>query len=202
MALRARLRTWWQVKTGVDDTPLDCDAPAWLVSLAVHMLFLIVVAMITTYRPDDPVTLTLTIPLDVDEVEPIIPDEFHFTDLPSDDVGSGGLHGADLAASIAPNITPDSAAPTLDIPTMDFGPIDLQDPVLHATAENFGQNFVVKGTVGAVTSGAEGAIDRLTQEILLSLEERPTLIVWLFDQSGSMIRQRASSPFPRSMNSW
>src|SRR5690606_24692988 len=33
--------------------------------------------------------------------------------------------------------------------------------------------------------------DRLTQEFLLSLDERPTLIVWLFDQSGSLERQRA-----------
>ncbi len=190
MNLRARLRTRWQVKTGVDDSPLDCDAPAWLVSLAVHMFFLIVVAMITTYRPDDQVTLTLTTPLDVNELEVIIPDEFHFADLPSDDVGSGGLNGADLAASIAANITPESAIPTPAVPVMDFGPIGLQDPVLQATGENFGQNFVVKGTVGAVTRGAAGAIDRLTQEILLSLEERPTLVVWLFDQSGSMIRQR------------
>ena len=190
MGLRTRLRTWWQVKTGVDDTPLDCDAPAWLVSLAVHMLFLFVVAMITTYQPDEQITLTLTTPLDADEVETVIPDEFHFADLSSDDVGSGGLQGTDLAASIAPHITPESAAPTPEIPVMEVGPIRLQDPVLQATGESFGQNFVVKGTVGAVTSGAAGAIDRLTQEILLSLEERPTLVVWLFDQSGSLIRQR------------
>ena len=190
MDLRARLRTWWQVKTGVDDTPLDCDAPAWLVSLAVHMLFLIFVAMISTYRPAEQVTLTLMTPVDEDDVETIIPDEFHFADLPNDDVGSGGLHGADLAAPIAPNITPESAAPTPDVPVMDFGLIDLQDPVSRATGENFGQNFAVKGTVGAVTSGATGAIDRLTEEILRSLEERPTLVVWLFDQSGSLLRQR------------
>ena len=27
-----------------------------------------------------------------------------------------------------------------------------------------------------------GAVDRITHEILLSLDERPTLVVWLFDR--------------------
>src|SRR5690606_23510942 len=44
------------------------------------------------------------------------------------------------------------------------------------------------GYVG--TTGAVGAIDRITNEILLSLEQRPTLVVWLFDQSGSLKSQR------------
>jgi hypothetical protein len=35
-----------------------------------------------------------------------------------------------------------------------------------------------------------GAIDRITKDILLSLEERKTLVVWFFDQSGSLTRQR------------
>ncbi|MEM9656787.1 MAG: vWA domain-containing protein, partial [Planctomycetota bacterium] len=44
------------------------------------------------------------------------------------------------------------------------------------------------GSVG--TTGASGAIDRLTHEILASLENRPTLVVWLFDQSGSLQAER------------
>ena len=49
-----------------------------------------------------------------------------------------------------------------------------------------------QGRGGRGHDGAEGAIDRITQEILLSLEQRPTLVVWLFDQSGSLQMQRAS----------
>jgi len=48
----------------------------------------------------------------------------------------------------------------------------------------------VKGTVGTGTSSATGAVDRLTQEILFSLEERATTVVWVFDQSASLIQQR------------
>jgi hypothetical protein len=35
-------------------------------------------------------------------------------------------------------------------------------------------------------------VDRITHEILLSLDERPTLVVWLFDRSGSLKPQRES----------
>ncbi len=47
-----------------------------------------------------------------------------------------------------------------------------------------------KGKVGQGTEGAVGAVDRITFELLQAMEERPTLIVWLFDQSGSLHRQR------------
>ena len=47
-----------------------------------------------------------------------------------------------------------------------------------------------KGNVGEGTEGAAGAVNRITFEILKSMEERPTLVVWLFDQSGSLHRQR------------
>ena len=39
-------------------------------------------------------------------------------------------------------------------------------------------------------TGAKGAVDRITQEILLSLQERKTTVVWMFDQSASLLRQR------------
>ena len=191
MGLKQRLRTWWQVRTGEDDTPLDCDLPAWLVSFGVHLGLLVLVAMLSFFPPDDQVTLTLTAPLASDTPDLIIPEEFHFDDLPTDSVGSGGTHGGDLAAAIAPEIDLDNQTPTPpDLPVFDFGDHALQDIITQATASNFGEKFAIKGAVGAVAPGAEGAIDRLTQEILLSLEERPTLVVWLFDQSGSLVRQR------------
>jgi hypothetical protein len=45
--------------------------------------------------------------------------------------------------------------------------------------------------VGNGTTGAMGAIDRITHEILNSLQERKTLVVWVFDQSVSLNRQRS-----------
>ncbi|MCC6510397.1 MAG: VWA domain-containing protein, partial [Pirellulaceae bacterium] len=48
----------------------------------------------------------------------------------------------------------------------------------------------VKGMTGVGTTGTDGAIDRITYEILQAMEERPTLVVWFFDQSGSLQRRR------------
>ena len=44
--------------------------------------------------------------------------------------------------------------------------------------------------MGQGIKGVQGAVDRITFEILQALEERPTTVVWLFDQSGSLHRQR------------
>ena len=57
---------------------------------------------------------------------------------------------------------------------------------------NVTENLLIKGAGSTGTVGADGAIDRITNEILLSLDERPTLVVWLFDQSGSLKAQRES----------
>src|SRR5690606_16804288 len=68
--------------------------------------------------------------------------------------------------------------------------IEINNTIQQATGLHFNANLAVKGAAGQGTTGAVGAIDRLTHEILLSLQERKTLVVWVFDQSPSMLRQR------------
>ncbi len=48
----------------------------------------------------------------------------------------------------------------------------------------------VKGQFAEHTSGVLGAVDRLTIEILRSLEQNQTLVTWIFDASGSLKDQR------------
>jgi len=91
------------------------------------------------------------------------------------------------------------AAPTVDVMTVDVltvqedvsesGELFSSENFLHTNAKAFAP-VAVKGSVGTGTSSATGAIDRLTQEILLSMEERATTVVWVFDQSTSLIEQR------------
>src|SRR5262249_42461027 len=69
--------------------------------------------------------------------------------------------------------------------------IEIQEEIRVATGTRFADSLSVPGAAGVGATGAVGAVDRITQEILLSLEERKTLVVWLFDQSGSLERQRA-----------
>ncbi len=191
MRRRPTIRTGCEVSHR--DPLLAFGVPAWLISFVVHLSFLILIGLISTQLPNDQVTLTLTAPLAVtDELDIEIPEQFRADEVWTDDIGSGGLYGTDLAAALAPEITPVTRAPMPDVAMMNVGSISLQQTFDLATGDDFAQNFAIQGSVGTVTSGAEGAIDRLTQEILLSLEERPTLVAWLFDRSGSLLRQRAA----------
>ncbi len=51
------------------------------------------------------------------------------------------------------------------------------------------ENIDLTGTT-EFAGGTEGAIDRITQEIAASLRQRPTLVVWLFDESLSLESRR------------
>jgi hypothetical protein len=68
--------------------------------------------------------------------------------------------------------------------------VEINNAIEVATGLTYNQNMAVKGAAGVGTTGASGAIDRITHEILLSLEERKTLVVWLFDGTASLIPQR------------
>ena len=54
------------------------------------------------------------------------------------------------------------------------------------TAAELDMSIVVPGQVGVGVTGAAGAVDRLTGEIRSKLDQRPTLVCWLFDQSLSL----------------
>jgi hypothetical protein len=108
------------------------------------------------------------------------------------EIGANSLNGEQMALSEAPIISEISQVPNpqeeVESPT---NTIEINNMFVEATGLNYNSNLAVKGAAGQGTTGAAGAIDRLTHEILLSLEERKTLVVWVFDQSPSMIRQRA-----------
>ncbi|MCA9263697.1 MAG: VWA domain-containing protein [Planctomycetales bacterium] len=191
MRMLDRLRAWWQFTAGEDDTSLDGDMSAWLVSLVVHLAFLFLVAFLTTYQPEiDEELVTLTIPTVEEPAEPVLTEEFYFDELVAEEMGADSLHGEEVAFSEAPIIFDSSAVPTPPLPVADVGNFELLDEVTIATGLHVNQNFAVKGAAGMGTTGADGAIDRITHEILMSLDERDTLVVWFFDRSGSLTRQR------------
>jgi len=48
----------------------------------------------------------------------------------------------------------------------------------------------IRGTSDKVVGGVQGTMDRITHEIRQSLEERQTLVMWMFDASGSLKERR------------
>jgi hypothetical protein len=122
-----------------------------------------------------------------------LPQEFHFSPEVHEQIGMLGDRGAEAARPTAA-VQADRSELIYELdPTTSVGEIEVHEfdrTILESP--NIPENLIVKGAGSVGTSGAVGAVDRITHEILLSLDERPTLVVWLFDQSGSLKPQRES----------
>jgi hypothetical protein len=182
------LRRWWQDRTGEDETPFDGDTPAWIVSFGIHLGLLVILTLVWIFEKDAPVQLVLS---PTEEIEPEVVQEFHFAKDPLEEIGANSIAGTTTAMALAPNLSDVSDVPTEIQPT-DNPKLEVAVNLDIATAPNLSTDMMVKGAVGEGVSGAWGAIDRITHEILLSLAERKTLVVWLFDQSGSLNRTRTT----------
>jgi len=186
------LRQWWQRQTGDDDTPLDGDSSAFFVSLLVHLVVLVTLGLVPLVIKSNQVTLVVSAAPEEQEVEIKLPEEFYFSEQPAEEVGANSTTGEAMALSLAPVISEISQVPShvefqTDVSNVN---VEVNNAIEVATGLHYNQNLAVKGAAGEGTTGAEGAIDRITHEILLSLEERKTLVVWLFDGTASLVPQR------------
>jgi hypothetical protein len=187
------LREWWQRQTGEEETPFDGDSPAFLASMLVHLAVLLILGFMPVILPDNQITLSIsTVPEEkIEELE--LPEEFYFSDQVADEVGANSQDGGAVAMSLAAVVSEISAIPNhVDlVPQEDANvSIEINNAIEVATGLHFNANLAVKGAAGEGTTGAVGAIDRITHEILLSLEERKTLVVWVLDGTFSLIPQR------------
>jgi hypothetical protein len=127
------------------------------------------------------------------EDERLAAQEFQFSVDPQQHVGAVGSAETGAARPVAPTATDRSELMRELEPTTTVGEIQVTDfdrTVLEGPT--LPDNVIVRGAGSVGISGAVGAVDRITHEILLSLDERPTLVVWLFDRSGSLKPQRES----------
>jgi len=169
--------------------PIDREAGAWLVSLCVHLAALVLLATLAFLIPGENEFLLDATP-DMFE-EQLLPEEIRFADETPPEVGALGDSTLADAAAAAPELSEVSEVlQNLELVSLvsEVEAMEIDTPIL--TAPNLNENMLVKGTGNVGATGAEGAVDRITNEILLSLEQRPTLVVWLFDESGSLQPQR------------
>jgi len=175
---------------GTASTLLSRDVPALAASLVLHVVVLLSLAMVGVASPENhrPAVTVIEAPLERDEELDLAAQEMIVADAPQT-----GAAGEDDSADVA-----QALAPTLDTVTMT--PVSSEQELegdIHVdpldelpTASEIDQTIVVRGAVGATTSGAAGAVDRLTAEIDASLRQRSTVVVWVFDQSVSLSAQR------------
>lgn len=183
---------WWYDLTGASgDESSGSDVPAWLISLVAHMSLIMILGTIFFSPPEEPITLTVTTQLENEEEREIIPElqQFRFSKETNPEIGSASVVGVDVPVSVAPQ---ESEVTQLKVEDKPLDLVDTAPPLVSAAAatREFNEIVKVRGAAGVGAIGAVGAVDRISQEILLSLEEKPTLVVWLFDQSGSMQSQR------------
>ena len=176
-----------------EDEPgwLDNDTQAFLVSLMFHVVLILALAVFPVMAASTTQALSFKAALPVEEVQEFeLIDEVAFSEEPSAEVGANSESDSSQALSMAPVL-----AEISEIPSPSFDPpqlnatIDLNNQIEKAVAL-VRSDAVVKGMTGVGTTGTDGAVDRITYEILQSMEERPTLVVWFFDQSGSLLKRR------------
>jgi hypothetical protein len=191
MGMLEGAKRWWQERTGEDETPLDGDTPAWALSLVIHVAVLL--GLGGSILRDDPHPrrfAVVQVTPDQDEAEmDLVPQEMSVSEEPQDQTGAESAESVDIAQALAPELSEQSIVPV--VPTADL-PSDIQVEPLDAlpTGPEIDANLVIQGAVGIGTSGAAGAVDRLTLEITAALDQRDTVVCWVFDQSVSLAGQR------------
>lgn len=190
------LRRWWQSSAGDGSGP-DYETPAWAASLFVNVAFLVGLAIFGW--PEEPPKQVVTYIEPDEELPPeeeiTLPQEFAFSDKPVEEIGAQSIDGAAMAESLAPILAEESEAPTPPTPEetslVSDVTVDFQEEVI-AEAKGLKQSDrrIVKGAAGVGTTGAMGAIDRITHEIYVSLQQRKTLVIWAFDATVSLSQQR------------
>ncbi len=170
----------------------DRDYTAWSASLALHLLLLIGLATASIVIPGklNELTLSYEVP-DLLEEEPL-PQEFLSADEPLEDIGALSQAGLESARAAAEVVDDRSLVIFEPGEITDYGEqmtLEVDTPVFQGP--EFSETLPVQGAGSVGTTGALGAIDRITHEIMTSVEVQPTLVVWLFDQSGSLKDERA-----------
>ena len=168
---------------------LDNDKQAFLVSLMVHVVLILALATVPLVVDSMPSSVTFDAAEAEAQDEVNIIDEVAISDDMAEEIGANGTEDAGMALSMAPILAELSEvpAPTPNMPIMNttLGMSSMQPAVGLVRSDT-----VVQGMTGVGTTGTDGAVDRITYEILKAMEERPTLVVWFFDQSGSLQRRR------------
>lgn len=160
-------------------------------SLLGHMAIVLLLALIPLAVEKDENAVVLVSPPPEYEDESLQEiEEMVYSDLPQTEVGANSLADTAMAEASAPQFAEIAEIPNpVDQRPQELATLNMNNMFSEPVAP-LNLDIAVKGKVGQAAEGATGAVDRLTFEIVKSLEERPTMLVWIFDQSGSLVRQR------------
>ena len=172
-------------------TWFDSETKSFLTSMLVHLVIIVGLASYTVVTQPDILAMFIESKPMVDELPPLdIINDIAYSEAPAEEIGANSIGLTDMALSLAPTLADISEVPTVE---MD---ISLPNSNMHVSIdikEAVGlteSTKAVRGMTGVGETGTQGAVDRITFELLQSIEQRPTLVVWLFDSSISMVKRR------------
>ncbi|MCA9080525.1 MAG: VWA domain-containing protein [Planctomycetaceae bacterium] len=164
------------------------DMPAWAISLVVNLSLLMVFQFIVIQGPRMLDSTTITSVADHEERQDFVFDNA----VAMDAIGTNGDSN-----SLAPSVSAATQLGDQDKPLEEKIEETLNPeirPLLETSVVPQEGDLVakveVKGQTADVKGGVDGAMDRVTFEIRQSLRERQTLVVWVFDASGSLKTRR------------
>jgi hypothetical protein len=179
---------------------LDIELPAFLVSLTIHGILLVCLALAgyQVHRDAQRREFNSTV------VDNLVTSESTFQDLdqsnnPPPPEPAAGSFAPTLAPTItsAPSSTGAIAVSTASSDTShgvapELVKLDVRraTEVVVPTATMLGQTVSIRGNGAEMVGGVEGAVDRIATEIVRRLEQGRTLVVWAFDASGSLQAER------------
>ena len=191
MTLLERAKQRWQEYTGEEETPLDGDTPAWAVSLGIHVVVLLSLALAGLGQSPKPARnfTVIEVPKAAEEDVLLAPQEIAVSEESAEAPGAESEQSTEVAQALAPTLS------EVSVVSVEVEPDLVSDIQLEAvndvpTAQTIDATVVMKGAMGVGTTGASGAVDHLTAEIAASLAQRPTLVCWVFDRSVSLSAQR------------
>jgi len=191
MAVAASAKHWWD-RTSEDESSLAGDAPAWAASLLIHVIVLLALALVGTGNLDPrPRAITIVSPAAPVEDEVLVAPEMVVAPEQAS-AAESAAENLEVAMAVAPEVAADPLV-ALDVAATLDGEIAVAPPDLPTGGE-LGE-FVETGRLGngetgVGMAGTGGAVDRLTLEIAASLQQRSTVVCWVFDQSVSLAGQR------------
>ncbi len=202
--LAVRLQDW--AVRALDVRRWVAATPPWLASLLVHGAVLGALAGITATIPAETRPVILETRLEDNEIQqdfsPTL-NTFQLTQPASDTASSSTVpEGVSVGRQLG---TPSFATGSVPGPAFGSGkgtagPMQAIDTsrltaglagpggMAVPTGVRLDKQFAVRGgsDVTGGAGGVAGAIDRITYEIARSLDERKTLVIWLFDATGSL----------------
>ena len=164
-----------------------------MISLIAHLILILLIATLIVPSVEKRSITDLSATTEVLEVIDDVTTEVEFEDMLAEETGADGesdesLDEAELAMTVI-DIEADAPEEDFDLDFSEDGFLSTGIDAMEDGAEAFAE-IATKGDAGTAVAAASGAVDRVSEEIIESLENNKTLIVWLFDQSGSLLEQR------------